>query len=89
MLEFKRPSPLVSTHAKDAIKGYKVEREVVKEVVDPLLAVRDALTYGRLVVKRSTTSYEVPLPASPSPMNTPVAPWRPCRIDVARPCNPC
>jgi len=36
----------------DAIKNYKVEREVIKETVDPLLTLRNSLTYGKLVVTR-------------------------------------
>lgn len=36
----------------DAIKNYKVEREVIKETVDPLMTLRNSLTYGKLVVTR-------------------------------------
>ncbi len=43
----------------DAIKNYKVEREVVYVEEDPLLKERNGLRYGKLVVNRSTTSYEV------------------------------
>ena len=42
----------------EAIKNYKVEREVVAVVEDPLLTLRNSLTYGKLVVQRSTTAYE-------------------------------
>jgi len=43
---------------KEAIINYKVEREVVTFEEDPLLAVRNSLAYGKLVVRRATTSYE-------------------------------
>ena len=43
----------------DAIKNYKVEREVVHVEEDPLLKERNGLRYGKIVVNRSTTSYEV------------------------------
>jgi len=43
---------------RETIKNYKVEREVVKEVVDPLVALRNSLIYGKMVVQRSTASYE-------------------------------
>jgi hypothetical protein len=43
---------------KEAIQNYKIEREVVEVVEDPLLKERNGLKYGKLVVNRSTTSYE-------------------------------
>lgn len=43
---------------RDAIINYKVEREVVKVVEDPLLTLRNSLTYGKMVINRSTTAYE-------------------------------
>jgi hypothetical protein len=43
---------------KEAIVNYKVERDVVADTEDPLLTLRNSLTYGKLVVKRATSSYE-------------------------------
>ena len=43
---------------KDAIQIHKVERLVVSVVEDPLMVLRNSLTYGKLVVEGSTTSYE-------------------------------
>lgn len=43
---------------REAIRNYKVEREVVKVVEDPLITLRNSLTYGKMVVSRSTTSYD-------------------------------
>ena len=37
---------------REAIRNYKVEREVVKVVEDPLITLRNSLTYGKMVVSR-------------------------------------
>lgn len=52
---------------KEAIQNYKIEREVVEVVEDPLLKERNGLKYGKLVVNRSTTSYEVRQNPTPPP----------------------
>jgi MoaA/NifB/PqqE/SkfB family radical SAM enzyme len=55
---------------KEAIVNYKVEREVFVEEEDPLLAVRNSLSYGKLVVRRATTSYEYYTAFNSAPMVT-------------------
>lgn len=55
---------------KEAIVNYKVEREVFVEEEDPLLAVRNSLSYGKLVVRRGTTSYEYYTAFNSAPMVT-------------------
>lgn len=44
---------------KKEVTAIRVERDVVEERLHPLLARRNELTYGRLFLDRSVSSFEV------------------------------
>lgn len=47
------------TAVKDKASELRVERDVTEERFHPLLARRNELTYGRLFLNRSASSFEV------------------------------